>query len=190
MSVCPSICTTQSISFGICRPRSAIAEAIDQAPPDLPASVTPTQTEQNLALEYEPVSDDADILAVLQQIAQPSKEVRAIALQLLHLSRECRVQPLTQILDRFVALGALFLRRVERFVQRRDLPPQLRQLLIKKIDFAIASDETAFCDSSSLVRIPICPAADFALSSPSEAAPDSFSLSALSVASIDCSSAT
>ena len=48
--------------------------------------------EQHLGLEHEAVADDADVAAVLQQFAQAAEEVGAIALQLLHLAGQRRVE--------------------------------------------------------------------------------------------------
>ncbi len=54
---------------------------------------------QHFGFEHEPVANDADVLAVLQEFAQPAEEVGPVALQLLHLARERRVEPRAEILD-------------------------------------------------------------------------------------------
>ena len=90
---------------------------------------------QNFRFKHEAVADDADILAILQQLPQSPKEVRAIALQLLHLLRQRRIEARAEILDRLVAFGAFLFCRVERVAQARDLPAQRNELLIQKIDF-------------------------------------------------------
>ncbi len=46
--------------------------------------------EEHFGLEDEPVAFDADVLAPLQEFAQPAKEVGAIALQFLDLARQAR----------------------------------------------------------------------------------------------------
>ncbi len=66
--------------------------------------------EQHLGLEHETVADDADVLAVAQQLAQAAEEVGAVALQLLHLLGQHHVEAGAEIGDARLALLVLGLR--------------------------------------------------------------------------------
>ena len=90
--------------------------------------------EQHLGLEHEAVADDADVLAVAQQLAQAAEEVGAIALQLLHLPGEHDVEAGAEVGNARLALLVLGFRRLQRVVQGRDLPPQREQLLVEQVD--------------------------------------------------------
>ena len=135
MSVWPSTCSAQSISLGISFPSSMMAAASwSMAARPFRRQLVGARREQHLGFEHEAVADDADVLAVLQELAQAAEEVRAIALQLLHLPGQRRVEARAQILDARLALGVLLLGGLQRLVQGGDLPAQRQQLLVEQVD--------------------------------------------------------
>ena len=92
--------------------------------------------EQHFRLEDEAVADDADVLAVGQDLAQAAEEVGAVAVELLHALRQRDVEPLAEIGDLGVGLAVARLGSVERIFQRGDLLAQRGNLLVEQFDLA------------------------------------------------------
>src|SRR5690606_11382647 len=90
--------------------------------------------EQHLRLEDETVSDNADVLPIGEDFAEPAEEVGAIAVQLLDTLCQRHVQAPSQIGDLGVGLPVLFFRRFECVLQRRDLLTQGCDLLVEDFD--------------------------------------------------------
>ena len=147
--------------------------------------------EQHLGFEHEAVADDADVLAVLQELAQAAEEVGAVALQLLHLAGERRVEARAEILDARLALGVLLFGGLQRVVEGGNLPAQRQQLLIEEIDLGqrlVRRPSSGF--RGRLARPEMRASAAFAASSPESAEPDSCVFSSRSVDSVACSAAS
>ena len=89
---------------------------------------------QHLRLEDEAVADDADVLAVGEDLAQPPEEVGAVAVEFLHPLGKRHVQPLAEIGDLGVGFLVALFRGVERVLERGDLPAQRRDLLVEQLD--------------------------------------------------------
>ena len=58
------------------------------------------RVEQHFGLKYEPVADDADVLAPIQHLAQATEEVGAVLCQLLDFGNQSPVELTLQIDDR------------------------------------------------------------------------------------------
>src|SRR5690606_33378024 len=80
--------------------------------------------EQHFRLEDEAVADDADVLAVGEDLAQAAEEVGAVAVELLHALGERHVQAATEIGDLGVGFAVAGLGDFERRFQRADLLAQ------------------------------------------------------------------
>ena len=108
MSVWPSTCRAQSISGGMRALQfdDGGSELIDGGEA-LDVMVAWPGGEQHLGFEHEAVADDADVLAVTQQLAQAAEKVGAVALQFLDLLGEDDVEPRAEIGDARLAVLVL-----------------------------------------------------------------------------------
>ena len=112
-SVWPSTCSAQSISWGMraLQLDDGGGQLVDGGEA-LDRHGRLARREQHLGLEHEAVADDADVLAVAQQLAQAAEEVGAVALQLLHLAGQHDVEAGAEIGDARLAVLVLGLGRV------------------------------------------------------------------------------
>ena len=90
--------------------------------------------EQHFRLEHETVADDADVLAIGQDFAQPAEEIRPVAVELLHALRQRDVQAPAEVGDLGVGFAVACFRGVERLFERADLLAQRRDLLVEQFD--------------------------------------------------------
>ncbi len=112
LSVWPSTRSTQLISGGIscCSSMMRGGELLHLDPAGIGLIIVGARREQHFRLEDEAVADDADVLAVGQDLAQAAEEVGAVAVQLLHALRQRHVQAAAEIGDLGVGLAVRVLR--------------------------------------------------------------------------------
>ncbi len=134
-SVWPSTRRIQGMSGGISRSRSSSAEASESSdcwPAGLMSALA--DFEQHRGFEHEPIADDADVGTRTEDLAQPTKEIGAVAGELLHLLRERDIQPLAEVGDLGLRLAAGGLGSRERLLDRRELFAQRGDLLVEDVD--------------------------------------------------------
>ena len=90
--------------------------------------------EEHLRLEDEAVADHPDVGTVAENLAEPAEEVGAIARQLLDALGERHVEPAPEIGDLGLALLVAILGGLDRGLERRDLAPERRDLLVEQLD--------------------------------------------------------
>ena len=92
--------------------------------------------EQHFGLEHEAVADNADVLPVGQDLAQPAEEIGAVAVQFLHTLGQRDVQAAAEIGDLGVGVAVALLGDVERVLERADLLAQRGDLLVEDLHLA------------------------------------------------------
>ena len=85
-----------------------------------PASLMTSEPDgkQHFRLEDEAVADDADVLAVGEDFAQPAEEVRPVAVEFLHALRQRDIQAAAEIGDLGVGFAVARFGHVERILER------------------------------------------------------------------------
>src|SRR5699024_8547724 len=91
---------------------------------------------QHLGLKDEAVTDDADIVAVGNDLAQPTEEIGPVAVEFLHPPRQRDVEAASEIGDLRLRLLVLLLRSAERVFECGDLSAQRTDLLVQQFHLA------------------------------------------------------